>query len=354
MNITAVKTGKTYKGTANNDIISIPTSAGKNITVKAGRDIVIDAGKGNDTIVVSAGVLKSVNLVSGTNKLTVSGGTVKKIVGGTGNDTIVVSKQKNLNISAGNGVNNITVTGINDSYYVSEVSKGKIVTGSGADTIIIKKGGFYKINTGSGKDTVKIYGGSHIVKTGASNDIITINSNRSNVVDAGSGNDTMTLKGYTSYNKIVGGSGNDTFNINNTGLNLFEGGTGNDTYKVSSLYAETVIDNSSAGKNDKDVVKIKGSIDSVYNLAYDRSRDILMCNEIFIKGFKKLSSVTISDGRSSFTSSPGRVINMAYSFNLGGVNTEINAYNKNLNTIANKGFTTDYLAYCAGYIGVHK
>ena len=86
-------------------------------------------------------------------------------------------------------------------------------------------------------------------------------------------------------------------------------------------------------------------------MAYDRSRDILMCNEIYIKGFKKLSSVTVSNGGSSFTASPGEIIDMAYSLDLSGVNTEINAYNQNLDTIINKGFTTDYLAYSAGYYG---
>ena len=151
--------------------------------------------------------------------------------------------------------------------------------------------------------------------------------------------------------KIVGGSGNDTFHINNTSLNLFEGGTGNDTYNVASLYGSTVIDNSSARSGDRDVLKIKGNINSVYNLAYDRSRDILMCNDIYIKGFKKLSSITVADESSRYTASASDIIRQAYGLDLSGVNTEINAYNKNLNTIISKGFTTDYLAYSAGYYG---
>ena len=359
--ITVVKSGKTYKGTAKADIINVISSAGSNITVKAlggndritvkgGKNLVIDADKGNDTIVVSAGAVKSVALGAGMNNITVSDGVVSRITGGSGNDTVTVAKQKTLNINAGDGDNTIKITGINDSTTASAVSKGTITTGSGTDNITVNKGGFYKISTGEGKDTVKINGGSHITKTGAGKDTVTINSSRANYLDAGSGNDIITLKGSDSYNKVVGGAGNDIFHINNTRLNLFEGGTGDDTYNVSSLYGETVIDNSTAGKKDKDVLNIKGNINQVYDLAYDKKRDILMCNELYIRGFSKFSRVTLSDGSSKYSGSAKEIIKLAYSFDLSGVNTEIAAYNKNLNTIINKGFTTDYLASSAGYI----
>ena len=67
--ITAVKTGKTYRGTSKADVITITSDAGSNITVKAlggsdtiivrgGKNSTIDAGKGDDTVTVKAGSLK--------------------------------------------------------------------------------------------------------------------------------------------------------------------------------------------------------------------------------------------------------------------------------------------------------
>ena len=62
--ITAVKTGRTYRGTSKADVITIASDAGSNITVKAlggsdtitvrgGKNCIIDAGKGDDTITLN-------------------------------------------------------------------------------------------------------------------------------------------------------------------------------------------------------------------------------------------------------------------------------------------------------------
>ena len=117
--------------------------------------------------------------------------------------------------------------------------------------------------------------------------------------------------------------------------------------------AETVIDNSTAGKNDNDVLIINGNINEVWDLAYDKKRDILMCNEIYIRGFSKLSKVTICDTSGSDSASADyiirEIVKSGYTFDLGAVNTEIGIYNKNLNTIIDKGFITNNLAVNAGY-----
>ena len=88
-------------------------------------------------------------------------------------------------------------------------------------------------------------------------------------------------------------------------------------------------------------------------LAYDKKRDILMCNEIYIRGFSKFSKVTIADASRSDSASAAYIISeivkAGYTFDLGAVNTAIGIYNKNLNTIIDKGFVTNDLAVNTGY-----
>ncbi len=341
----------------------ITVNDGNVLTIEAGKDsdrIIINDGTvfkikadtGNDKVIINGGNITSVDLGKGKNTIEISGGTVGKILGSSEADVITVAKQKKVDITASYGNNKITVTGINDSTKAAAVSKGVITSKSGDDTITINNGGFYKIYTGAGGDKIEINGGSHIIKTEDGDDSIYINSNRSNQADAGSGNDTITLNGSTTHNKIVGGKGDDTFHINNTNLNLIEGGTGNDTYNVASVHGETLINNSSAGKHDLDVLNITGKKSDVYNhkhLFCDKQRDILKCNDIYIKGFKRLSKINVLDGNSTYTFSAKSLIDESSSRKFDNFNSELKIFNNNLDTIKNKGVITNSLARFAGY-----
>ena len=146
---------KTIKGSAKADKLTVNES-----------NIILNAGKGNDTITVTKG----------------SKGTIR---GEAGNDTIIVKK---------------TVG-----------TKNKIYGDAGIDTIKVQ-GSSNNIYGGAGNDIISLSSGTkNVIHGNAGNDKITITGGSGNTLYGDAGNDKFIIKGGS--NTFYGGAGSDTYQI---------------------------------------------------------------------------------------------------------------------------------------------
>ena len=201
----------------------------------------VDAGNGDDTIVVNAGVGHT-------------------IYGGKGKDNITIGKKAQAYVDGGAGNDIITVESATQGKYVYNGETRYIGTqinaGSGADSITVTAGKGHMIFTGSGNDTVEIKGGKNGTVTYASGNnefavtggrgykfeseyiydgkeynpdnyyskstkwksMVSISGGSNNSIECGNGDDTVVIKGGKNNNvsvrdgndyvEITGGSGN--------------------------------------------------------------------------------------------------------------------------------------------------
>lgn len=242
----------------------IVTGTGKNVTVTFtntghsqslnGVDrIVFTGGKGNDRIIVGAGVTTAITFDGGEGDDYFEGGAGNDIViGGVGNDTLIGNGGSNT-LDGGDGADTI-------------------VGGTGAD-IIIGGNGDDVLNGGGGADTYKfadnwgkdVFDGDQ-TGTGAF-DFTSVTRDLTLSVSAtgaqgSSGNNFISFDSTLPYiTSLKGGSGNDVATVSATGAAMvtIDGGIGSDQYLISFGRLETAIflNDTGAGVGESDTVKIQ-------------------------------------------------------------------------------------------------
>jgi Ca2+-binding RTX toxin-like protein len=214
----------------------------------SGTTLEIDGGDGNDVIRVTAGADTTTVSINGTDR------------------SFDNSDFDAIQLRAGDGADDISISddvGVSAAIY-GEGGDDTIVGGAGDDTIspgagndTIDGGGGYNTldysdrsralsvnmdHTISGPDNeVDYYAGNiEVLKTGAGNDSISVNSNGPDdiqVIDAGAGDDTVDFIRHYDGATVYGGDGNDDLLILNAGREgAYFGGDGNDnlrTYRSS-------------------------------------------------------------------------------------------------------------------------
>ena len=162
----------------------------------------INVGAGDDSIVVY-GEYVTINAEDGNNFIDVEGEGSNSIIAGIGNDTIYTRGKSNY-INASSGANFISLSG--DGANISEYPN-TIVTGEGNDTI--QADGMNLIDAGTGENFISLNGSGSTVTTGDDDKADTINGDgNSNVIDIGDGANFVSLSGI--YNTISAGGGDDT------------------------------------------------------------------------------------------------------------------------------------------------
>lgn len=346
--ITAMGGSNNYLyGGAGNDVIE----------VSRGKDYKIFGGDGNDNITVKQQSGFTINTGNGNNTVTVTGTPVGStygnpgtesgsIIGGNGKDVVKVSAMKHIDANLGYGNDEIEINGI-DNIRVSNVTDGTINLGEGTNVMTIRNGGYLKVNGGTGADTITVYAGSHIIKTAAGDDTVLLYSNKANIVDTGEGNDTILLGDRWDNSYINAGAGDDVIEVSSSGQNLIEGGTGDDVYRVNSRGSNVVIDNSTAGSNDRDVLVYNTSLNYIAQAYYDKALDLMLVDNMYIKGFSKLSTIMLKDA----TFNAQQVIGMVDKLSMADFTSEFNSYKNNINHVLSYGLDTNELAIFAGYSG---
>ncbi|AMX97695.1 hypothetical protein A4R28_31265 (plasmid) [Mesorhizobium ciceri] len=214
-------------------------------------DANLDAGAGDDTVIIQAGSIHDIDLGDGVDSVVISGsGTqVGNVTGGIGDDLISVG-----------------ILEVEEGVFFSEPIVGIISGGEGGDTITIGGGNVEAVDAGAGDDQVSIGGNTAIeldIDGEAGNDTITVSGNATigGSIFGNDGNDTVNIDGGTVGTTISPGivdlaGGADIFNMTAghvTGSVFGEGG-GN-TYTVSG---GTVDGSIYAGSQD-DSVSISGN-----------------------------------------------------------------------------------------------
>lgn len=151
-----------------------------------------------------------------------------------------------------------------------------------------------------GNDTVYAYGNSSTYYGDAGNDRITLNGN-GNIGYGGEGTDTITVGGVSNIG--YGDGGEDTFLLTGNKATAV-GGAGTDKYLVTWLSADgmQVIDNSTAGARDLDVIVVDGLSFAEAQRSWDASAKILKLSKgsssLYLKGITEnnVDYVKFSDG----------------------------------------------------------
>ena len=177
------------------DDVYISAGAGDNSIASACDNVTVVSEGGNDTI-TAEGSNTSITAGDGDNYIISTGDNVT-ITSGSGNDTITNVNGNADYIDAGDGDNQIfngllyTVDSSADTlenYYESET----VITGSGDDTIDNYGGYYVQISTGDGSDSIRSYHSYYnTIEAGAGDDKIILQNGHYQNVDAGEGNDTI-------------------------------------------------------------------------------------------------------------------------------------------------------------------
>lgn len=195
-----------------------------------GGSVYINAGLGDDSFTVDAGLGQRHFMVggAGNDTLNLSGNGEVVVLAGGGDDTATVSGPGRFDLGMGDG--NDTVTANNVGTLVASLGSGNntaevsgangnvtITAGDGANTISARAASL-SITAGNGGNNVTIDGsGNHRVSTGSGNDDIFVGSgNGVETISAGAGDDIVSF---------VGGS----LNTKTMGQDTLDGGDGFDT-----------------------------------------------------------------------------------------------------------------------------
>jgi hypothetical protein len=214
--------------------------------LRAGRNIVVAGGMGNDSVVAS-GALEakgnvSLNLGAGDNvfdsnqqgignnsiagSFTYNGGPNGDLVNFDG---ITIGKNMNVALGESNGSSQGMFAGLKSPAGVTVFGSAKVTSGAGDDGILFRRtyvGGTLTVKTGAGIDTVAIddtnVAGATLIDLGAGNDLL-----QSEML---SGDGSGVLSNATTFGgtlTIKGGDGSDTVNLSQdndaTTLNQFGG-----------------------------------------------------------------------------------------------------------------------------------
>ncbi len=239
-------------GTGNNITVTF-TNTGTSQSFSGVDRIVLNGGKGDDRLIVGAGVTTAITFNGGEGDDYFEGGAGDDIIiGGTGNDTLIGNGGANT-LDGGDGAD--TITG-----------------GAGAD-IIIGGLGDDTLNGGGGADTYKFANdwgndffdgtqtGSGAFDFSAVTKDLTLNISATGA-QGSSGNNAISFDSTAPYiTSVKGGSGNDVATIAATGASVVsvDGNGGNDQYIVSfgRLVTPISIADTGTGLNDSDTVTVR-------------------------------------------------------------------------------------------------
>ena len=205
-------------------------------------------------------------------------------------------KKSNTTVKGTNAADIITITG----------SGNKIYAKGGNDKITLNKGQLNLIDAGKGNDTIiigKKAGNDNTFMAGAGNDTITV-SGGTQIIDGGAGADRITVSGGTQT--IEGGAGNDTITVKGGNNHTLSGGAGSDKYIINVAMSKNTlltIDQSDAGKKDKDILQLSkvskndvklGLANGTLSIKHKTGGGII------VEGYdKKLSKIQFKDGTMS-------------------------------------------------------
>lgn len=184
------------------------------------RNLVIDGGKGNDTIKIDKRVGSHLLITGGEGNDYIQGGAgndtiidnygCNTIIGGQGDDTIIA---QGLDFVEGSG--NMAPNGRQELIKNADINGNVLIGGKGNDYIEGGKGNDL-ISAGSGNDVVYGLGGNDLIVSFSGQDY----------VDGGRGNDI--IRDNQGNNMIFGGMGDDAIEVGQ-GRNVVVTGAGHDT-----------------------------------------------------------------------------------------------------------------------------
>jgi Ca2+-binding RTX toxin-like protein len=307
ISITGTAAANTITGGAGADTIDgdggtdVIVAGGGNDTVKYyGTEISIDAGSGNDTLVMTA-----------------SGGT----------SLVNLGAPANVDQTSGDGVDvfnfeNVDASTLSTAIAVTGSSSANIITtGSGADTID-GSGGADVISAGAGDDAVSYYGTEVSIDGGAGTNTLVLKAavgsinlanadqtsgdatNVSNFqnVDASALSAGATITGSSGANVITGGTGNDTID-GGGGADVINAAAGDDTVVYHG--SETTID---GGSGSDTLVLSAGAPVTAVNFAVAAGVDQTAGDSVLVKNFENLDASAMATALSVTGSAAANVI----------------------------------------------
>ncbi len=313
-----------YNGYLNAERTKISLGAG-NDTVRNFSDYVsIDAGTGNDLIIMNKAGQAVIEYANGDGDDTIYGfnpSDTLRLTGGTitgsvisGDDLILkigTGSIKLLNtrsVNLGTTIFNPTTSneGTSGHDFLTNFSDNATVNGNGGDDKIANRGTKVLINTGEGDNSVGNYGYNSTIITGNGNNTIYNHTYQNEVlilagsgkdsihndwsratIDAGAGDDTI-VNHYISL--IQGGAGNDVIRDGNDGTtedgiahhgSTLIGGTGNDTIYAESGWEGTTTFEYTQGDG-YDVVYSYGANDTI-KIYGEQPSTVISDNDVILK-----------------------------------------------------------------------
>lgn len=308
-------------GGSGKDVITIN---GGNFTNTSGGYVVRGRG-GDDTIIINAGSIPSIDAGNDNDTVTVKGGIIGDIILGSGNDTFVLdgadARIENLNLVSGKNtitliqgsVENIKFGSSGDTINLVGVSNMELLTGDGADYINISAGSNLTVQGNYGNDVFTVTGGDHIKLEGGigedpgnspnsykarGDDSFVINGGSFISADGGYGEDTFEVTGGENIT-LNGGYSNDAFVISGGDKVTLIGGDGDDTYEFRKLNANAsyVIDMSQVAAAEKDVINLDAFDKDAFEITKN-GKDVILTNtngaSITLKDWNNVSKVVVS------------------------------------------------------------
>ena len=349
-------------GNDGNDIITTNTE-NNNIYGNNGNDTIevnasnstteINAGAGNDTLLINSDNNTNIQTGSGNNTTTITGSN-NSLTTENGNNKITTNGNNNT-ITTGNGDNRFSIVGNENQITTGEGNKiigiqgdNNTLTGQDGNNTINIIGGNNTITTGSGLGNVEITGNENTFTTSGGNTEIEIEGNTNNIT-TGTGNDKITIKGDN--NIATSGSGDDAYIINKGDSNTIDG---NEDYNTMINYGENTIYKNviditpdpvtirlQIGANSKDAIKITIDL-KMYDFELDFSTP-----ETSIENIEKIDELqnTINAQRSQI----GATINRLNSA-LSSQETKIENLTSSRSTIIDADIAAESAAYVKNQI----
>lgn len=239
-------------GTPQADQINVSRLGGGHVRVFSGNRrlgdfampnrILVEAGNGNDRVMISSNVVIPVELDGGAGNDTLNGGSANDLLWGeSGNDSIIGGSGDDILIG---GDGNDFIDGMNgDDSLFGDAGHDSLRGGNGHDMI----------HAGDGIDSLYGENGNDVLLGDSGNDSIS-GGNDHDTIDGGDGNDV--LSGDNGNDAIRGGLGNDTLN-GAAGRDVLLGGAGNDSL-LGGNDNDTLL-----GENGNDTVNGQGGVDRV-------------------------------------------------------------------------------------------
>lgn len=197
----------------------------------------VDLGEGNNTFSSGGMELSRLMTGSGNDTIALSvvsdrGGIRPPITTGAGNDSITLGDQLvGIELNAGDGDDTVLL-GAGDEMRVHGGNGNDQITATAGHTELDGEAGNDTINGGSDRDDIDGGDGNDVIDAGGGNDVVETGDGL-NTAMGGAGDDT--LLGGILADSLVGGDGNDSLGAGN-GDNTVFGGAGNDILRGGNDY----------------------------------------------------------------------------------------------------------------------